>query len=53
MQWLSKAEIAAHFGVSTRTITRWMSERGMPFQRPWRGAHPRFRIADCERWHAG
>jgi transposase len=23
--WLSKREIAAHFGVSVRTITRWMA----------------------------
>jgi transposase len=47
--WLSKREIAAHFGVSVRTITRWMQD-GMPYRKRYEQAHPRFQISRCEEW---
>jgi phage terminase Nu1 subunit (DNA packaging protein) len=52
--WVSKARVAEHMGVSTRTVTRWMYERSMPFDPgPWRGAHPRFRLSEVEAWRCG
>jgi excisionase family DNA binding protein len=49
----TKAEIAAHFGVSTRTVERWMRDRGFPCLRRFEGGSVRFRLADCEAWLRG
>lgn len=49
----TKAEIAEHFGVSVRTISRWMSSRGMPFDKPFEGGSVRFSLRDCEAWFRG
>ena len=52
--WVSKARVAEHMGVSTRTVTRWMYEHAMPFDPgPWEGAHPRFRLSEVEAWRGG
>jgi len=45
----TKAEIAAHFGVSERTISRWM-QRGMPFEKPFEGGSVRFLLVECDAW---
>lgn len=55
-QLVDKKKIAAHLGVTPRTVTRWMyrAENPMPFvPGPWQGAPPRFRVSECERWYAG
>lgn len=46
---LTKAEIAAHFRVSERTITRWM-RRGLPYDKPFEGGSVRFNLARCTDW---
>lgn len=46
---VTKAEVAAHFAVSTRTITRWM-DRGLPFEKPYEYGAVRFVIVECEAW---
>lgn len=56
--WVSKARVAEHMGVSTRTVTRWMyPEPGrtpLPFDPgPWQGCHPRFRLSEVEAWRGG
>ena len=57
--WVSKARVAEHLGVSTRTVTRWMypkepGRKALPFDPgPWAGAHPRFRLSEVEAWRAG
>jgi excisionase family DNA binding protein len=47
---LTKADVAAHFGVSVRTIERWTRDRGFPCARPFAGGSVRYRLADCEAW---
>ena len=44
--WLSKRQIAAHFGFSTRWVE--LRVRGMPSQ--MFGGHRRFRASECEAW---
>lgn len=58
--WVTKREVAEHFSVSIRTVTRWMypppgsGRTPMPFDPgPWEGAHPRFRISEIEAWRRG
>lgn len=46
---LTKTEIAAHFSVSTRTITRWM-DRGLPFEKPFESGSVRFSLHACDAW---
>lgn len=46
---LTKAQVAGHFSVSVRTITRWMSA-GMPYDKPYEGGVPRFSLRECEAW---
>lgn len=46
---LRKAEVAAHFAVSERTITRWMGA-GMPFEKPFENGAVRFVLSECEAW---
>lgn len=46
---MTKREIAAHFKVTERTITRWM-RRGMPYDKPFEGGSVRFNLARCVEW---
>ena len=46
---VTKDEVATHYGVSTRTITRWM-RRGLPFEKPYEGGAVRFELGACEAW---
>lgn len=48
----SKAEVAAHFQVSERTISRYM-RAGMPFEKPFERGSVRFRLAACDDWFQG
>ena len=50
--WMSKRELAAHLGLSTRTITR-MMRQGMPHLKPYEHGSVRFRRTECERWFRG
>lgn len=45
----TRREVAKHFKVAPRTITRWMA-RGMPFVRPYENGSLRFNLAECESW---
>lgn len=49
--WLSSAELAQHFRVSTRTVGRWV-DAGMPCAVPPGGGRRRFRVSECEAWMA-
>lgn len=46
---MTKREIAAHFKVTERTITRWM-RRGLPYDKPFEGGSVRFNLARCVEW---
>lgn len=46
---LTKAEVAEHFQVSVRTVTRWMTA-GLPHDKPYAGGSVRFRLSECEAW---
>lgn len=46
---LTKGEIASHFKVSTRTITRWM-DKGLPFDKPFEGGSVRYSLRACDAW---
>lgn len=50
-RWWSKRQVARWFGVSVRTVERWM-RRGLPYLRLGpTSKHPvRFRREDVERW---
>lgn len=50
--WLTKRQVAAHFGVSERTVERWTVD-GMPCLRPGTGRLVRYLASECESWHAG
>lgn len=45
----TKDDVAAHFKVTIRTVTRWMS-RGLPFDQPYEHGAVRFSIPECESW---
>jgi predicted DNA-binding transcriptional regulator AlpA len=47
---VTKAEIAEHFKVSTRTISRWMADDAMPYEKRFEGGVPRFYVSECEDW---
>lgn len=49
--WLTKRQIAEHFGVSVRTIERWRQQADFPGRRVHgdRGV-VRFSLAECEEW---
>ncbi len=47
--WVDERVIARHFGTSARTIRRWR-ELGMPSRRF--GGARRYRVSECEAWHA-
>lgn len=57
--WVTKARVAEHFGVSIRTVTRWMypkepGRRSLPFDPgPWTGMPPRFKLSEVEAWWSG
>jgi hypothetical protein len=50
--WRDQRYIAAHFGVTTRTVQNWM-RRGLPFSKPFPTGVPRFKVSLCEEWHNG
>jgi excisionase family DNA binding protein len=47
--WRSKAWIAVHFEVSTRTVERWVA-RGGPRETLHDGGLVRFRLSEVEGW---
>jgi hypothetical protein len=47
--WVTKEQVARHFGVSLKTVERWTSE-GMPCLRA-SSRTVRYRIRACEEWH--
>jgi hypothetical protein len=52
--WVRKPDLCKHFGVSARTIERWMTA-GMPYRKgiPGKSVQQdsvRFRLSDCEVW---
>lgn len=49
---LKKEEIARHFRVSPRTITRWMA-RGLPFEKPFDHGSVRYSLRACDAWFRG
>lgn len=51
--WLSKQQIATHYGRTTRWVTARMGE-GMPYEKdgPSRQARTRFRLSEVEAWFA-
>ncbi len=51
-QPMTIGEIATHFGVSTRTITRWIGD-GMPHVRPFEHGLLRFSHSTCDTWFRG
>jgi excisionase family DNA binding protein len=46
---LSKADVARRYGVSVRTVSRWM-QRGCPYRKPYAGGSVRFRAAEVDAW---
>lgn len=46
--WVGERVVAQHFGVSDRTVRRWMAA-GMPSRLV--GASRRYRLSECDRWH--
>ena len=50
--WIGKAEVAAHLGVSPRTVNRYM-RAGMPYRRRFEHSFPRFQISAVEDWMEG
>jgi excisionase family DNA binding protein len=51
--WVGKPEIAAHLGVSLRTVERWMAERGLPFRKRFEHGVVRFRVSEVDEWMEG
>lgn len=47
--WVTKRDVAAHFGVHVGTIDRWM-KKGLPHHKRFEGGTVRFEIADCDAW---
>jgi excisionase family DNA binding protein len=50
---LTKRELAARWGVSERSVERWMRERGLPFEKPFEGGMVRFVPSEVEAWWRG
>ena len=50
--WVSKADVARHLGVSTRTVNRLM-QRGLPYRRRFEHSFPRFQLGAVEEWMEG
>ena len=48
--WVGKRAVAEHFGVTPRTVNRWMSA-GMPYARKYPNAPCRFKLSEVERWY--
>ena len=49
VSWVTKRDVAAHFGVHVGTIDRWM-KKGLPHHKRFEGGTVRFEIADCDAW---
>ena len=47
-KWMKKAELAEHFGVSTKTVELWVG-KGMPEYRPV-GGHAIYDLEEAEAW---
>jgi excisionase family DNA binding protein len=45
-RWVTISEVAAHFGVSNRTIHRWI-KRGLPKHKP---GNLMFDLEECDAW---
>jgi predicted DNA-binding transcriptional regulator AlpA len=52
---VTKRQIAEHFGVSTKTIERYMSREAnpLPFEKPHERGAVRFVMSDVEAWWRG
>jgi phage terminase Nu1 subunit (DNA packaging protein) len=50
--WVSKAHIAAHFKVCTRTIENWMA-KGLPYAKRFPNSHAKFKVSLCDAWYEG
>jgi excisionase family DNA binding protein len=46
--WVTSDEICKHLRISVNTLTRWMSERGMPVHRVGRSL--RFKLTEIDTW---
>lgn len=46
---IGKQEVAERYGVTVRTVSRWMT-RGLPYLKPYEGGAVRFRPAEAEAW---
>jgi transposase len=46
--WVDETKVAKHFGVSTRTVRRWL-EAGCPTRLV--GRQRRYRLSELEAWH--
>lgn len=46
---LTKADIAAHFTVSERTVSRWM-RAGLPYEQVYENGAVRFSLQECSAW---
>jgi excisionase family DNA binding protein len=51
--WLNRRQIAAHLGVSVRTVERWCAERGMPSHKRFEHGHVKFRRSEVDDWYTG
>lgn len=48
----TKRELARRWGVSERSIERWMRERGLPYEKPFDGGMVRFVPSVVDEWFA-
>lgn len=46
---IGKREVAERYGVTVRTVSRWMA-RGLPYLKPYEGGAVRFRPVEVEAW---
>jgi phage terminase Nu1 subunit (DNA packaging protein) len=57
-RWVRKGELVDHFGVSSRTVERWMAagmpyRKGIPGKKREKQDSVRFKLAECEAWLMG
>ena len=50
-RWVAVGEVAAHLGVTTTSVYRWVESRGLPAHRV--GRLFRFRLSEVDAWVAG
>lgn len=51
-RWVSKRQVAAHFGVSVRTVENWM-RAGLPHVKRFEHGHVKFKLSVCDEWFQG